>query len=180
MVELNLERLELGRSTLELDDELVRDDPDYEDGKLRATVQGELVVDAMDQRIVVHGEFASTHTVECDRCAKAFTLETEPDVEVMILRNPTRGDVPEDQDDAWVIHQQGGVVDLDESLLEAVVLEEPQKILCREDCAGLCPRCGIDRNESECDCVTEELDSRWAALEKLKKEDPSEGSPRQE
>lgn len=180
MVELNLERLEPGRSTLELDDELVRDDPDYEDGKLRAVVQGELTVDAMDQRIVVHGAFSSTHRVECDRCAKSFTLETEPEVEVMILRNPTRGDVPEDQEDAWVIHQQGGVVDLDESLLEAIVLEEPQKNLCREDCKGLCPRCGIDRNEKECDCVTEELDSRWAALEKLKTEDPEEGSPRQE
>lgn len=180
MIELNLERLELGRSALELDAELVREDPGYEDGQLRARIRGELVVDAMDQRVVVHGSFAASHTVECDRCAKPFLLETEPELEVMILRNPGRAELPEDQDDAWVIHQQGGVVDLDESLLEAVVLAEPQKILCREDCKGLCPRCGIDRNESECDCPTEELDSRWAALEKLKREDPEEGSPRQE
>ncbi len=180
MIELNLERLELGRSILDLDTELVRDDPDYEDGKLRAWIQGELVVDAMDQRIVVHGTFAAKHKVECDRCAKYFELESEPAVEVMILRNPTRGDEPEDREDAWVIHQRGGVVDLGDSLLEAIVLGAPQKVVCREDCQGLCPRCGIDRNESECDCTTEELDSRWAALEQLKRKDPEEGSSRQE
>jgi len=138
------------------------------------------MVDAMDQRIVVHGEFAAIHTVACDRCARVFQIATEPELDVMILRNPTRGDDPEDRDDAWVIQQQGGVVDLDDSLLEAVVLAEPQKVLCREKCKGLCPRCGVDWNERECDCPTEELDSRWAALEALKREDPSEGSPQQE
>lgn len=180
MVDLNLEELELGRSFLEFDTELVRADPDDETRQIRAKIRGELQVEDMDQRIVVHGKFAAQHTVHCDRCAKGFALETEPDLEVMILRNPTRGDDPEDADDAWVIQQQSGVVDLDESLMEAVLLEAPQKALCREDCRGLCPACGIDRNEHECECSFEELDPRWAALGKLKLEDSEEDSPRQE
>jgi len=180
VVELNLDRLELGRSTLELDAELVREDPESESDALRATISGELTVDAMDQRIVVHGDFMAKHTVRCDRCADPFWLETEPEIELMILRNPTRGDEPEDQDDTWVIHQRSGPVDLDESLLEAILLAEPQKILCREDCQGLCPRCGTNWNERRCDCSTEEIDSRWAVLEKLKLEDPDEDPPHQE
>jgi uncharacterized protein len=180
VVELNLDRLELGRQTLELDAELVREDPEAETGELRATISGELIVDAMDQRIVVHGGFSATHNVHCDRCALGFQLDTEPEIEVMILRNPSRGDEPENQDDTWVIHQRNGAVDLDESLLEAILLAEPQKILCREDCQGLCPRCGTNWNERRCECTTEEIDSRWAALAKLKMEDPEDDLPHQE
>jgi uncharacterized protein len=44
------------------------------------------------------------------------------------------------------------------------------KPLCREDCRGLCPRCGSDLNVSECGCVVEEVDPRWRALQLLKKE----------
>jgi uncharacterized protein len=43
----------------------------------------------------------------------------------------------------------------------------PLRVLCREDCAGLCPTCGTDLNHDTCSCVTETVDERWSALRDL-------------
>jgi len=59
------------------------------------------------------------------------------------------------------------VLDLEPLVRDAVRLELPGAPLCRDDCAGLCPNCGVDHNETACDCVVDETDSRWAALRSL-------------
>jgi uncharacterized protein len=171
-VELNLDRLERGRSVLSFDTELACESSEGAEMGAKVAVVGELAVDDMDQRILVHGSFQSRQSAECDRCNREFELEIPAELELMILRNPSRGDELEDAEDAWIIHQQRGVVPLDGALLEAVNLAEPQKLLCREDCKGLCPSCGVDWNETSCECTHDEVDSRWAALEKLKEENP--------
>ncbi len=170
-VELNLERLARGRSRLPLRATLSREDPTTDADPVVVVLSGELQVDDMDQRILVHGSFHARQTVCCDRCAREFELATDPEIEVMILRNPSRTGEDPEGGDAWIIHQRSGIVSLDEPLLEAVVLADPQKILCRQDCKGLCPRCGCDLNVSRCECVIEEIDPRWSALGRLKEED---------
>jgi uncharacterized protein len=65
-------------------------------------------------------------------------------------------------------------IDLEPLARETVVLELPQAPLCREDCLGLCPDCGVDRNESPCSCEPP-LDPRWSVLDELRNE-PSEES----
>ena len=62
----------------------------------------------------------------------------------------------------------GEQLDLAEMVREAVLLEAPTNPLCRPDCAGLCPVCGVDRNEAACSCDTTVRDERWAALDALK------------
>jgi uncharacterized protein len=67
-------------------------------------------------------------------------------------------------------------VDLAPLVHDAILLDLPLAPLCREECAGLCPFCGIDRNEGTCDCQAP-LDPRWATLDGLQFADPeSEGS----
>jgi uncharacterized protein len=51
---------------------------------------------------------------------------------------------------------------------EQVLLAVPRYVLCREDCRGLCPTCGTNWNAAECECVTDEVDGRWAPLRRLK------------
>ena len=51
---------------------------------------------------------------------------------------------------------------------EYVLLDLPDAPLCKDDCAGICPNCGIDRNMATCDCDTSATDPRWSALEGLK------------
>ena len=54
---------------------------------------------------------------------------------------------------------------------EYVLLDLPEAPLCKDDCAGICPNCGIDRNSATCDCGAVTADPRWAALENLTLDD---------
>jgi uncharacterized protein len=59
-------------------------------------------------------------------------------------------------------------IDLTEAIRQYAVMAVPMKALCREDCAGLCPKCGQNLNEGKCDCPAEEIDPRWTKLTDLK------------
>ncbi len=82
-----------------------------------------------------------------------------------------------DVDERFVLHRGPGddlayvyapdEVDLAPLVHDAIFLELPLAPLCREDCQGLCPYCGIDRNESTCDCRAP-VDPRWATLDGLR------------
>jgi uncharacterized protein len=65
---------------------------------------------------------------------------------------------------------RGSVLTLDSFFSEVVACAMPIQPMCREDCVGLCPICGVDRNENRCDCRVEEvkLKSPFAVLEKLR------------
>ena len=81
-----------------------------------------------------------------------------------------------DVDDLTLYVENPGVEELDVSndFREEVLLALPVNLLCSDDCAGLCPQCGADRNEVECGCeppeiaVPEPEDNPWAALDDLK------------
>ena len=62
----------------------------------------------------------------------------------------------------------GQGIELDDLVKEEILLAVPGHILCREDCKGLCPVCGIDRNRESCDCGTGQIDSRWEKLKDLR------------
>jgi uncharacterized protein len=59
-------------------------------------------------------------------------------------------------------------IDIAGVIREQILLDLPEQIYCREDCKGLCPKCGADRNLIDCDCDETEIDPRWAALKNLK------------
>lgn len=61
----------------------------------------------------------------------------------------------------------GEAIELDDLVREEILLAVPANVLCREDCQGLCPICGIDKNLSSCQCETKEIDSRWQKLKEL-------------
>jgi uncharacterized protein len=61
----------------------------------------------------------------------------------------------------------GDAIDIDELVVEQLLLALPSRILCQEDCKGLCPVCGNNRNLKECSCESAEVDPRWGALKEL-------------
>ena len=71
----------------------------------------------------------------------------------------------EDNDDYLIIENDS--VDIDTPLLEALVLNMPLTFLCHENCKGLCPKCGKDLNEGDCNCPKKEIDPRLEILKKL-------------
>lgn len=71
------------------------------------------------------------------------------------------------EDDSYenILYYENNNLKLKEYIIEQIILSLPMKIICKEDCKGLCPKCGINLNNSQCDCVYEDIDPR---LEKLK------------
>jgi uncharacterized protein len=68
----------------------------------------------------------------------------------------------------YVIPPRSRTLDLSGAVREELILAVPDYLLCREDCAGLCPHCGKDLNEGPHECAGRSTDPRWAALEALK------------
>lgn len=95
----------------------------------------------------------------CDRCGKESTRKEEYEFEHWLARELASGE----NDDYILV--PSGTIDMDELVMTDVTLELPFKLLCRDDCKGLCPICGADLNVTTCDCNTKQVDPR---LEKLK------------
>lgn len=108
---------------------------------------------------------------ECARCLSAvrdtFSLEFERTV---ADEGTLTEEQMEDNVDEYVMIRDG-LLDLDEELREVLVLSFPFRVLCEEDCPGLCPKCGKPRREGSCECPTREIDPRLAVLQSLLDED---------
>jgi uncharacterized protein len=124
------------------------------------------------QGILVTGLLRTTLRMTCLRCLELADIEVELDLEeefhpVVHLKDVPLDDVVvEDQDTALLIDDHH-ILDLREVVRQGLWLAVPMESLCRPDCAGLCPRCGGNRNLGECQCVEADRDPRWAALQVL-------------
>jgi uncharacterized protein len=83
-------------------------------------------------------------------------------------RGDLAGELELSEEDLGVIEVAGDVLASEPLVAEQVQLELPTRPLCREECRGLCPNCGGDRNERACECESEASDPRWSALAELK------------
>jgi len=156
---LDLDRTPAGQSELTIDGDLALGLGETGPGSVR--LRGDLRVDNLESRFVVRGTLQATGPVDCDRCLTGFELAFDVPVELVVLRDA--GEETEDGDTP-VVHQRDGVLDLTETLREATLLAVPQATICREACRGLCPQCGKDLNEGDCDCEDDEVDPRWEGL----------------
>lgn len=100
----------------------------------------------------------------CDRCVAEFDREVSFAVEAVLVREILN----EEDADVWTFLLNGDKADLDEILTTAFVLSMDSKLLCAEDCKGLCMRCGKNLNDGSCECRPEP-DPRFAALKQLLK-----------
>ena len=107
----------------------------------------------------------ATGTVEggwrapCRRCLKPAQGELEVDFQELFEAHPREGET----------YRLGhDTIDLEPLALEALTLDLPLAPLCTEDCRGLCPTCGADLNQDDCDCPPADADPRWAALDVLR------------
>jgi uncharacterized protein len=98
----------------------------------------------------------------CYRCLADAVLD------VPISAREYQATNPDGSDELMTPYVENDQLDLSGWAHDALVLALPDKILCREDCAGLCPVCGVDLNSSPHQHEDEQLDSRWAALSGLR------------
>jgi uncharacterized protein len=124
-----------------------------------AAVEMSLRLESLSDGIVVDGELRAPWSDSCRRCLAAATGDVVSDVHELYQQSIT------DPDAFQIVGDQ---IDLVPMVRENLLLDAPMAPLCRPDCAGLCPTCGVDRNVTDCDCAATVTDPRWDALSQLK------------
>lgn len=112
--------------------------------------------------LVMTGAISTCIHGTCDRCARDFDREVRFPIDVVLVTELA----DEENEDEWVFPLEGDSADLDDIVRTAFVLSLDSKLLCREDCKGICQRCGKNLNDGPCNCQ-KELDPRFAALKQL-------------
>ncbi len=112
--------------------------------------------------LVMKGAITTCIHPTCDRCAADFDRDVEIPIDVVLVTELAN----EENEDEWVFPLEANAADLDEIVRTVFVLNMDSKFLCKEDCKGLCFRCGKNLNDGPCGCQ-KELDPRFAALRQL-------------
>lgn len=115
--------------------------------------------------VLVTGEVGATVSQTCSRCLEEFTAQVRPAIDVRVVPRPATGqDVELGTDDLDVDFYANDELNLARLIETETLLGLPMKPLCREECRGLCPACGANRNTAPCACGERPPDPRLAAL----------------
>jgi uncharacterized protein len=168
---LDLSRLRSGVETLTRRYEPSTFDLGREEFRLAAPVEltGEARKDAKKVRLT--GRIVTTLECDCSRCLEPFPVPVDAQIDVLLLPSSENSGQAEQEiaeDDLGVSYYKDDVIDLGELMREQFYLAVPMKPLCRQDCQGLCPVCGINRNRETCSCQAIWVDPRLEALKSFK------------
>lgn len=131
------------------------------DLKFAAPIEETAVVDKMNDQLYVTVTVSTKIKTECARCVEPITIPVDGTVEALFVPEKEE-DKPESRSERAeaesqrVLYYTGGVIELDELVIEALELAIPMKPLCQPDCKGLCPNCGKNLNEGPCKCKVDE------------------------
>ena len=114
------------------------------------------------RNLLIQGKMDLTILIPCGRCLEEVPVEFELDFEKKIDMNLTEEERREALDECAYIH--GYDLDVDELVYSEILVNWPLRVLCKEDCKGICSRCGANLNQGSCDCDTADLDPRMAVI----------------
>ena len=115
----------------------------------------------LQAKIRVEGKFI------CDRCLDDFLQQMNIEYSMVYIQGDRSTVDVEKEEEIQILNADTNFIDLDEDVRQYILLTIPQKLLCREDCQGICPICGVNKNSASCICSVDVVDSRWDALKKL-------------
>jgi len=101
------------------------------------------------RRIVVRGFAKGRATAVCGRCLEEFAMDLATAIDESYYR---ADEAPAEPGDDERIYGEDDIIDISCDIEQAFVLTLPIRIVCRDECRGLCPRCGRDLNTGECSC----------------------------
>jgi uncharacterized protein len=127
------------------------------------------------EEVRLRGSIKTEVELLCDRCLAPSRAPLEVEFDARFIPQAAAAGAGENvellDEDLGVAAYEGDAVDMDELVREQILLALPLRSLCREDCKGLCAKCGADLNSGDCSCEQAETDPRWAALAGWKKEE---------
>jgi len=147
---------------------------------LRGVLEARILIHRMGQDLYLEGDIAGAFELTCGRC---LTRYREPvDERFRLVLEPAGSRVPADSEGAAVFVRdgvflsgelesgwfRGSEIDLGSFFQQVIALAFPVQPVCGEDCRGLCPRCGVNRNAESCNCSAVRPDSPFAALRALR------------
>jgi uncharacterized protein len=134
-------------------------------GPLHATGSAELLANS-EGELRIRAHYTVEMTAQCDRCLgqARFPLDVNFDLFYRPVSSIARAEEVEiDEGEAEIGFYEGGGLELEQILREQVLLALPMQRVCSDACKGICPVCGRNRNEAECDCKVAARDDRWGA-----------------
>ena len=147
--------------------------PVEEDYRVTAPVVLEATVARDKEKVRIVGHAATTLELACSRCLDGYEVPVDARFDLVYLPAadaPADDEVEVPDEDINTAFYRDGAIDLAELLHEQFYLVLPMKPLCRDDCKGLCPVCGANRNVTTCACEIRWEDPRLAGLKALLKE----------
>jgi len=136
--------------------------PENFSGDVSATV----TLEKSSRQILLKADLRAKGMFHCDRCLEEFRRDLTTSLQTLYVwdAEDRSGD---DDGDVRVLGADANIIDLSGDARDVLLLAVPLKLLCKDDCAGLCRRCGKNLNtvaDGECDCAPEETDPRWNKL----------------
>jgi uncharacterized protein len=158
--------LEVTGGSLELEDDLTLDRLRVGDEEFvfTAQVRASVTLTNTSAGIVAAGTADTTVETECSRCLVRFEMPLSGEIEGFYVVPSRTGGLPEEQPYELI---QDNKIDLLPAILQALAIEAPFAPVHEEDCKGICPTCGCDRNSEECNCEPESPGSPFEALKGL-------------
>ncbi len=136
---------------------------------LEAQGAAELLAHTLGE-IRIRGHVKVRMRSECDRCLEPAEFPIDSNIDLFYRPADRAGyeeEVEIDEGESEIGFYEGGGIKLEDVLREYVLLSMPMQRVCREDCHGICPVCGQNRNLVNCGCEPKPVDDRWSALKKL-------------
>ncbi len=128
----------------------------------------DLRMESVTEGVLVSGEVSGPVEGECGRCLRPVADSVTVSIQELYAYEHSATDETTEEDEVGRL--QGDLIDLEPVVRDAVVLALPSHPLCREDCPGLCPDCGVPWDELPAGHGHTQLDPRWAALAQLAEE----------
>ena len=138
------------------------------DKRFDRTVHVDASIEKSNRQLLVQVASRSGGSFVCDRCLEEFEQKVESHYTILYVQGqPAPSDSGEKEEEVQYLPADANIIDLGEDVRQYLVLSLPLKTLCKEDCAGLCPFCGTNKNRANCSCTVEETDPRWADLKRF-------------
>ena len=131
-------------------------------GKCNANV----VLNKFDDQIILEASTTAGANFICDRCGTEFMQSVRSKYKMIYLLRSIED--AEEEINITYLSPDTHIINLSNDVRDYMVLSIPMKRLCKEDCKGLCVKCGSDLNEKQYECEDSEIDDRWKVLTELK------------
>ena len=153
--------------------EIQGEDEEY---RITAPVELRMVIHKDHDRFRLVGSVKTELELACSRCLESYRMPIDREFDLRYLpagaAEPEHDEADDEEnevedDDVAITFYRDEQIDLNELLREQFYLALPMKPLCKEDCQGICPQCGTNRNTAPCDCSPQWEDPRFAGLKTL-------------